>query len=209
MLEFLRENEGSLFALLGVLIGGFISLLGPYISSKIEDSKINKNLKPEIIKCTFEFFQLRKHYLQTINIHNFEMRKSQIFFNASISPEYSPEKKQELQKVYNAINSESDRDNVYKYLDQLTQTEAQLIALVTKVNDYFGVDVYESVYKILKPHLDNSNQSSNIHNYESLSPAQIDAMNMTFRDDVMKEGQKFDIHCNDVIRHLMSLLRLR
>lgn len=189
--------------LAGVVIGGWLS---PWLTSRIEDAKIKKAIKPQLIQNVYEFFQVRKLYMQMLNRHNYEMRKSQFFFEALVSRQNTPEEKEKFERVYEALNRDNQSARIYGHLDTLTKTEAVITSLVAQISHFYNTSTYNAIFKLLKPHLDQSNDDCSLYKYESMTTLEIDALHPTFSDQILNAGKKLDPICDEVISKIMKTL---
>ncbi len=65
------EYLTALIGLAGVVIGGFLT---PVLTSNIENRRIKKSIRPQLIEKIYVFFNLRKAHILTSNYHNFKVR---------------------------------------------------------------------------------------------------------------------------------------
>lgn len=199
------EYRIALIGLLGVVIGG---LLTPWITSKMEDAKIKKSLRPQIIEIIYTFFNVRKAHITYSNIHNFKIQLTVFAIRGLHSHDKpNPKDAEILQKIIDSDDSKELAVHAEKYFDQLVEIEGKLIAFVCQAQLYYGQEVYNKLNKLIKPEIDKSNQPNNIYNYSKLEGSQLQKIAETIGDDLYTETQKLNPICDLVIGKVMTILK--
>lgn len=167
-LQFLKElidkNDyqilNSILPLIGVIIGG---LLSPYVTSKMENVKIRKSIKPRLIQQLYLFFNYRKMNINELTLSNLASKHFQ-FLNLELSREdLLDEHRIILQSKAKATSEKIDENRTLRKetFSKLTEIESTIISLIFEVRSHYGENTFTKVYELVTPYIDASNVVEN------------------------------------------------
>ena len=200
------EYLTALIGLAGVVIGGFLT---PLLTSKIEDRRIKKSIRPQLIEKIYVFFNLRKAHISASNYHNFKVQLTGLATLEKIKQgETTTDTTRSLaiQTILDANDPTSHLSKSEQYFEQLVEIESKIIALICQAQQYYDEEIYKKLNDLIKPEIDKSNQSNNLYQYSNLSLKQLQKVAETIENDIYQETQKLNSPCDTLISKVITIL---
>jgi hypothetical protein len=200
------EYLTALIGLAGVVIGGFLT---PVLTSNIENRRIKKSIRPQLIEKIYVFFNLRKAHILTSNYHNFKVRLMSFAALEKIKQgdtTADPKRALAIQTILDTNDPTSHLLKSEQYFEQLVEIESKMIALICQAQQYYGKEIYKKLNNLVKPEIDKSNQTNNLHQYSKLSYEQLQKVAQTIENDISHEIQKLNSPCDTLISEVMTIL---
>ncbi len=190
------EYLTALIGLAGVVIGGFLT---PVLTSKIEDRRIKKSIRPQLIEKIYVFFNLRKAHISASNYHNFKVQLMRFATLEKIKQgdtTTDPKRTLAIQTILDTNDPTSHLLKAEHYFEQLVEMESKIIALICQAQQYYDKEIYKKLNNLIKPEIDKSNQSNDLHQYSNLSVEELEKVAKTIENDIYQEIQKLNLPCD-------------
>jgi hypothetical protein len=200
------EYLTALIGLAGVVIGGFLT---PVLTSRIEDRRIKKSIRPQLIEKIYVFFNLRKAHISVSNFHNFKVQLMRFAALEKIKQGDStaePKRTLAIQTILDTNDPTSQQLKSEQYFEQLVEIESKIIALICQTQQYYGKEIYKKLNNLIKPEIDKSNQPNNLYQYSKLSHEQLQKVAQTIENDISEEIKKLNSPCDTLISEVMTIL---
>lgn len=200
------EYLTALIGLAGVVIGGFLT---PVLTSKIEDRRIKKSIRPQLIEKIYVFFNLRKAHISTSNYHNFKVQLIRFATLEKIKQgdtATDPKRTLAIQTILDTNDPASHLLKAEQYFEQLVEIESKIIALICHAQQYYDKEIYKKLNNLIKLEIDRSNQSNDLHQYSKLSIEELEKVAKTIENDIYQETQKLNSTCDTLINKVMTIL---
>ncbi|MFN8336295.1 MAG: hypothetical protein U0U09_14285 [Cyclobacteriaceae bacterium] len=150
-------TPSPLYALLGVAIGGMLSLISPLINSILEKNKVKRTIRPNLSKLVYKFYVLKGISITTnIFLDAYKRRIKNI--SEQIRKEEDGEKRIELKSLRQQIEQEMELNRLEHNTNyrNLYEVEAELFSAVNEVNIYYSKETFKILLKRIQPELDST-----------------------------------------------------
>lgn len=144
--------------LIGVILGGAIGLLSPWLSYQLEKRKRKASIKYELIQSLTTLCGTYKEQAHSSNWLNVS-KLSQQYTLSQIAN--APDER--TSSIYKA-DRDTIQTDIFKLLDKgervyskLVDVESKINSLLSEINEYYGKEDYKSIKSFLKPTIDRIN----------------------------------------------------
>ena len=198
-MEFLEK----ILPLIGVVIGLW---LGPLVSNRIQNKNNKKALRAELIYSLYMFFNYRKVTYGSSMRTTFNGRLSSNIWKSLRKLDIEPTERRELERQYQVLKDVADKaeDRQHQSVDKIIEFEGEILKQLSLVQRYYGTAIYKSVYRLIQPHIDESN-SFRPMNFHFMPEQEFAEYN---RSDYANELHKIDEDmakkCDDLIKKVQN-----
>lgn len=142
------ELIDKLSPLIGVLIGGVIGLLSPWVSNKIDRRKRKYAIKYELIGAIYSLYKLLQLHSSNSNLYWFYHQRLELYRKTGLNHPTIPRDEIEVAR----LNASMDI-----HFKEMVELEAKVITLKVEVSDFFSKKCFENVSALVESAIDKLN----------------------------------------------------
>lgn len=194
----------KILPLVGVIIG---AMLTPWIAFKMEKTRRKLSLKPELVQITYIFFNLWKLNISIHNNAEFQKRYAYLVSELLSSPNIDISQKELKSRDFDTLMKDIFilQDNAKVNFEKMMEIEAKLLSMTTEFQKYYGEIVYIKLSNLIRPLVDESNNTSALHNYFEFSADEINRIKKELPKEIDKKAKEIDAKCNKVVNMILSI----
>lgn len=189
--------------LISVAVG---ALLAPWLTYRLDTQRKKRHLKPQLVKLLYQFFNYRKTLIRESNVLHYTNAYSSFVWD-DLTREPDKNSKSELEFQFNNLDKSIFylRENTHRTLNQLIETESEIMSQLTEIKSLYGNRAYNQVVEKIQPHLDFSNKSPLIYKFSKLSRAELMMTRDDLTDKLDNKAHSMQDECSLLIKELNTI----
>lgn len=190
--------------LIGVAIGAGLS---PWFAYKFESLKRKRQVKQELVRLIYLFYNYQKSAYRNTTVHDFK------FFRRELTvSKIRPFLQDKTEIDMDIERDESDTRDISDKLDEgvqlLLDVEAQIISLLYEVQVLFDIDTYKSISFLIEPIINKYNKPGvyDLIDFSQITKENLEDVRKSIKGKIETQVDLLHAECTSLIKEIHSVL---